>query len=72
MFGLRVHKNKDEHAFTYVNDDDYFRSKGFLDLFTLTPFCEPRDLPCGHTYSLNGGILKHLTSKEQCPMKCPN
>ena len=59
-----------DHEFNYVETIDSLREIDLVDPLTLSPLFDPRILPCGHIFSLNGGIQKQLQIKKQCPLKC--
>ena len=61
--------NVNDHTMNYVQKEKYFQNNEAWDHFTNKPVFDPRQLPCGHLHSLNGGIKKYLEEHGKCP-KC--
>ena len=57
-----------DHSFTYRENDQHFQAMDCIDVFTQQVIFGPCVLPCGHTFSKDGGIIRHLGTKGDCPI----
>ena len=66
--GTRHPVDVHDHSFTYRENDQHFQAMDCIDVFTHQVIYGPFMLPCGRTFSKDGGITQHLGTKGECPI----